>query len=595
MIRLNSDVGVRAKELSPFFRSGDSESDVNEKGSLFRRIFLVVTSLLCLLAMTLSGAVADAAEITGVLNNFSVTGTNGNSSPNVGRWNDFRINGDFDLSGKDVKSGDTTTIKLPDQLTLEATSAFDLKSSDGSVVASVTVDASTKTLIITYAPYVDTHSDVKGSFFFYTRVDSTVVKEATSVPINLTIDGKVVHAGDVNYTGPDKPNYAPIGKSGWFNNDGTLTYSIYVNRDGAARTDASVSDRLQFDGGSIVPGSIQVTKGRWVWNDNTSGWGFSDVTDVTSSYTSTIDADGKGMNVKLGDYAASDGFKISYSVKLSYTPVDGEVFANKAELLSHETVIKDTTTNVRYTVSGGQGEGSVFTIRIHKTDEGNSPLAGAVFSVTRDATGAEVGKITTDANGNGELHGVLKTSYTLIETVAPDGYQLDATPIKVVAGDFTSDHAVTKTVVNKRIPEVVGVAGVKSWNDDGNRDGLRPDHVVVNVLANGVKVESKRVSAADGWRYAFENLPKFDGGKLIQYTVSEDAVDGYTATVEGFDITNTHTPGKVVVPGNNPPAKSNGGTLAKTGAQVYAAIGAMLALAVAGAGILLSSRKRSKR
>lgn len=215
--------------------------------------------------------------------------------------------------------------------------------------------------------------------------------------------------------------------------------------------------------------------------------------------------------------------------------------------------------------------------------------------MTRDATGAEVGKITTDANGNGELHGVLKTSYTLIETVAPDGYQLDATPIKVVAGDFTSDHAVTKTVVNKRIPEVVGVAGVKSWNDDGNRDGLRPDHVVVNVLANGVKVESKRVSAADGWRYAFENLPKFDGGKLIQYTVSEDAVDGYTATVEGFDITNTHTPGKVVVPGNNPPAKSNGGTLAKTGAQVYAAIGAMLALAVAGAGILLSSRKRSKR
>ncbi len=42
-------------------------------------------------------------------------------------------------------------------------------------------------------------------------------------------------------------------------------------------------------------------------------------------------------------------------------------------------------------------------------------------------------------------------------------------------------------------------------------------------------------------------MTKNKAGQAIDYTVTEDAVEGYTATVAGFDITNTHVPGTVDV------------------------------------------------
>ena len=49
------------------------------------------------------------------------------------------------------------------------------------------------------------------------------------------------------------------------------------------------------------------------------------------------------------------------------------------------------------------------------------------------------------------------------------------------------------------------------------------------------------------WSYVFENLPKFENGKEIVYTVTENDVENYTTEItgsvaDGFTITNTHTP-----------------------------------------------------
>ena len=76
----------------------------------------------------------------------------------------------------------------------------------------------------------------------------------------------------------------------------------------------------------------------------------------------------------------------------------------------------------------------------------------------------------------------------------------------------------------------------------------------MNLLANGQQVASKKVSASDNWQYSFDNLAAYANGKKITYTVTEDAVAGYTSTVDGYNITNTHnptTPKKPQVP-NNP-------------------------------------------
>ena len=42
-------------------------------------------------------------------------------------------------------------------------------------------------------------------------------------------------------------------------------------------------------------------------------------------------------------------------------------------------------------------------------------------------------------------------------------------------------------------------------------------------------------------------MDKYQAGELIEYTISEDLVVGYTQVVEGYNITNTHVPSKTKV------------------------------------------------
>ncbi len=97
-------------------------------------------------------------------------------------------------------------------------------------------------------------------------------------------------------------------------------------------------------------------------------------------------------------------------------------------------------------------------------------------------------------------------------------------------------------LINTHDPEVIQVSGHKKWEDDNNQDGLRPDKIKVNLLANGKLIKSQIVTAASNWTYSFTNLPKYESGKLITYTVSEDAVPGYTSKTDGYDLINTVNP-----------------------------------------------------
>lgn len=98
------------------------------------------------------------------------------------------------------------------------------------------------------------------------------------------------------------------------------------------------------------------------------------------------------------------------------------------------------------------------------------------------------------------------------------------------------------------------MTGQKTWEDDNDKDGLRPKEIQVRLLANGKDTgKVATASAATGWKYSFEQLAKYEAGKEITYTVEEVAVpEGYTAKVEGMNITNRHTPEKPQTPPSTP-------------------------------------------
>ena len=99
-------------------------------------------------------------------------------------------------------------------------------------------------------------------------------------------------------------------------------------------------------------------------------------------------------------------------------------------------------------------------------------------------------------------------------------------------------------VINKREPEKTFVEGTKTWNDKDNQDGKRPTEITINLLKNGTKIASKKVTKADGWKWKFENLDKYEGGKEINYTITEEKVEGYTTEIKGYNVKNSYTPGK---------------------------------------------------
>jgi hypothetical protein len=99
-------------------------------------------------------------------------------------------------------------------------------------------------------------------------------------------------------------------------------------------------------------------------------------------------------------------------------------------------------------------------------------------------------------------------------------------------------------ITNSHSPETVTVSGFKKWDDGNNQDGKRPESITINLLKNGEKVDSKTVTEKDQWSWTFDKLDKYEDGKEINYSITEEAVAGYSTTYDGYNVTNSYTPEK---------------------------------------------------
>jgi len=160
---------------------------------------------------------------------------------------------------------------------------------------------------------------------------------------------------------------------------------------------------------------------------------------------------------------------------------------------------------------------------------------------------------------------------------------------------ITSEKDGKYTITNKHTPLKTTVKGKKIWKDEDNKDGIRPSSVTVKLLADGKETgQTATVSETNGWTYEFTGLDRYQEGKEIAYTVEEVNVpDGYTASVEGYNITNTHTPEKPTPGKPNEPGKpKKGGELPNTGSESnQVALVAGIALLGLGTGFLARRKK----
>ena len=366
------------------------------------------------------------------------------------QWATFRINADYDLSGKNVKAGDSTVVTVPDALMITS-SSFPIRDlNTNEVIANAKVNPDNKSITITYTDYVEKHSDTSGSFFFYARIDFKKHPQKGEVPVEITINKETRVAGKVSFTGIGDGNPRLLTKTSWVNagDQREVQYTISVNRTKQNIKNATLEDHLQFTNASYEKDSIKIIKGKFSYD--TGEWVFSDRVDVTDQHKITISEDGRSFVIDLGDVTENDQYRISYNVRLNYDPADGEVLKNEATLKGLGIETKNVTNAAAVQIAGGAGVGYVYSINIHKVDDANQPLKGAKFRVVRQANNQVIGEFESDENGNIAVGKLLKDKYILTEIEAPSGHIIKEADTVVNVEDFGADHSVTKTIVNPK-------------------------------------------------------------------------------------------------------------------------------------------------
>nr|CAA80122.1 fibronectin binding protein [Streptococcus dysgalactiae] len=125
-------------------------------------------------------------------------------------------------------------------------------------------------------------------------------------------------------------------------------------------------------------------------------------------------------------------------------------------------------------------------------------------------------------------------------------------PYKVIISSTQQPNGIVLKVENELKSEKVDIKVTKKWEDYQDKFKKRPDHILLDLEANGEKVEghtSKIVTKGmdDKWSYTFKDLPKYnDRGEKISYKVVEVQVNEYeTPIIEeispyNFTITNKY-------------------------------------------------------
>ena len=118
--------------------------------------------------------------------------------------------------------------------------------------------------------------------------------------------------------------------------------------------------------------------------------------------------------------------------------------------------------------------------------------------------------------------------YTVREKAVPTGYTENQRT------NGTNDY----TIINTHDTGETEVTVNKEWVDNNDQDGLRPDSIIVELLADGEVIDEEVLNDSNNWTHTFTGLPTKLEGKDIVYTVREkDVPEGYDLIYRGVEIT----------------------------------------------------------
>ena len=342
---------------------------------------------------------------------------------------------------------------------------------------------------------VDTNVGLAGAKFKVTKVDGT------SFELTTGADGTIISQQLVQGKYKVKELVAP---NGYEIDPNEYTVNVYDDVGGTI----TVKDKLNKV-------SVSVTK-KWVGKGGTAAkiHLYAGDTEVDSV---TLNTGNNWKHTFAGLEKYKDGKEIKYTIK------------------------EDAIANYKTDIIGDAASG--FTVKNTNTEKVTVPVEKKW--VGKSANKVEV-KLLADGTEKGSADLTAADSWkhefkNLPKYDSADGHEIVYTikEVKisgyntVISGTAKDGFTITNTITGK-----VSIPVTKKWV------GTPADSIMVNLYANGNKVDSKKITKNDNWRYIFKDLEKYKDGKEIKYTIDEEKVAGYTTSIAGdsqvgYTITNT--------------------------------------------------------
>ena len=498
----------------------------------------------------------------------------------------FDLDWAANTTGATLKEGDYFTIDLPDTVMFSSDSSpidFDIYDTDGTgaVIAKAHITAGTNgaTAKVVFTNWVENRYNVKGNIQLSARFDLTrvPVNQSTSftVSVNAGKSNTTSSSGSVNVAGPQVLTDEELNKFAWYDteNPHLANWEIRINHKKATLPNVTIHDTIVGSTEKILKDTIRLSKVQMDQYGNDIA-GTSTPVDLTGKLT--MSDNDQTFTINVGN-VNGEQYRLTY--QSTYT--EGTNLNNKLTLAS---VDETYTFDARFSraSSGGSGSGSLANkIKLTKVDEDDNTitLANAVFTVTQpDGTTFD---LTTGADGTVTSEALVQGTYKVKEKTAPSGYELNDTEYTL---EVTGAGGALQTITDKPIKTDISVT--KTWV------GPKAGPVTVHLFANGTDTGTTlTLDDSNNWTGSFANVRKYDqNGTEIQYTVTEDAVNGYDTAITGdqttgFTITNTEQPKNITPPKQNT-------TTPKTSdnTNIYLYFG-MLLVGVVTSGYLFAKRK----
>lgn len=534
----------------------------------FSSIFKITASFFLLLLFSWSTVNVNAKELnqTGFVDEFTITPTS--------YWFNDIGSLKIDISEKPdnkLKNGDTLTIEAPENMTLaKFTSDEPLELSEGGIVYGYGVTNSDLTEItFTFNENVDENYNFKGQLNLSVKAGHvmpegpgiiTTVDYETNLGTNL--EKKPYEIKNSMTIGNYPYFYKPNGQV-YSESPNKVSWEFHINRSkDPLATETKVIDTLQP--GQVLP---RIDSSQETFENNVLKSDFwieiETADDLTIKTTLSVDeyidlgyGEVKFINETEFEFIAYQQTLREYSVSVKYysniTPEGkyqkyfyNDVIAEHIDPATGETKSypdSGRAVNLQNNAIIAPEKGVLRIIKLAKDETKSKPLANVTFKLyKKDGTLVDFvdNKILkTDASGKVDTPLLEPGDYYVTEVDAPDFVVFDKDKQYPFTISADADEGVILAIGNDL--KTIDIPVEKKWMD--NKEEY--PKIKFNLLADGTIIDSVELESGT-LNHIFKELPISNlSGQKINYTIEEEAIDGYESVVEGnpedgFVVTNT--------------------------------------------------------